>query len=57
VIILVGTSFLVNSVTADAETNWVEGATVVSFYVMIASTAWFYVSDREISQLLVGGTC
>ncbi|KAJ3874856.1 hypothetical protein F5051DRAFT_472622 [Lentinula edodes] len=57
VIILVGACFLVNYVTADAKTNWAEGATMVSFYVMIALTAWFYVSDREISQLLVGGNC
>ncbi|KAH7874234.1 uncharacterized protein C8R40DRAFT_1070377 [Lentinula edodes] len=57
VMILVGACFLVSYVTADAKTNWAEGATMVSFYVMIALTAWFYVSDREISQLLVGGNC
>ncbi|KAJ4463591.1 hypothetical protein C8J55DRAFT_494311 [Lentinula edodes] len=33
VIILVGTCFLMNYVTADVETNWAEGATMVSFYV------------------------
>ncbi|KAJ3712667.1 hypothetical protein C8R42DRAFT_594345 [Lentinula raphanica] len=57
VIVLIGACFLVNYVTADAKTNWAEGATMVSFYVMIALTAWFYVSDPEISQLLVGGHC
>ncbi|KAJ4472995.1 hypothetical protein J3R30DRAFT_3296562 [Lentinula aciculospora] len=57
VIVLVGACFLVNYVTADAKTNWAEGATMVAFYIMIALTAWFYASDPEISQLLVGGSC
>ena len=33
--LLLGASFLVNYVTADAKTNWVEGLIMVSFYFMI----------------------
>ncbi|KAJ2915034.1 hypothetical protein MD484_g5402, partial [Candolleomyces efflorescens] len=35
VAIVIGACFIVNYVTADAKTNWAEGATMVSFYVMI----------------------
>ncbi|KAB5589802.1 Calcium/proton exchanger [Ceratobasidium theobromae] len=35
VAILIGACFLVNYVTADAKTNWVEGMIMVLFYVMI----------------------
>ncbi|KAM5541651.1 hypothetical protein V8D89_004841 [Ganoderma adspersum] len=42
VALLLGSCFLVNYVTADAKTNWVEGFIMVAFYVMIALTAWFY---------------
>ncbi|KAF9056924.1 hypothetical protein BDP27DRAFT_1241851 [Rhodocollybia butyracea] len=56
-ILLIGACFLVNYVTADAKTNWAEGATMVSFYVMIALTAWFYISDPGIAALLIGGKC
>ncbi|KAJ3810326.1 hypothetical protein EV368DRAFT_39671 [Lentinula lateritia] len=34
VIILLGACFLVDFVTADAKTNWAEGATMSSFYVL-----------------------
>lgn len=33
--ILLGACFLVNYVTADAKTNWVEGLILLAFYVMI----------------------
>jgi len=35
VALLLGACFLVNYVTADAKTNWVEGMVMVAFYVMI----------------------
>ncbi|KAE9395767.1 hypothetical protein BT96DRAFT_942184 [Gymnopus androsaceus JB14] len=58
VAILIGACFLVNFVTADAKTNWAEGATMVSFYIMIAIlTAWFYVGNTAITDLLQGGKC
>ena len=37
--LLFGSCFLVNYVTADAKTNWVEGLIMVSFYVMIVRAA------------------
>ncbi|KAE9395770.1 hypothetical protein BT96DRAFT_1021779 [Gymnopus androsaceus JB14] len=57
VAVLIGACFLVNFVTADAKTNWAEGATMVSFYIMIAITAWFYVGNTTIAELLQGGKC
>ncbi|KAJ3826687.1 hypothetical protein F5880DRAFT_1610022 [Lentinula raphanica] len=55
--ILIGACFLVNFVTADAKTNWAEGATMVSFYIMIALTAWFYTGDAKITTILSSGQC
>ncbi|KAE9395768.1 hypothetical protein BT96DRAFT_885406 [Gymnopus androsaceus JB14] len=57
VTILIGACFLVNFVTADAKTNWAEGATMVSFYIMIAITAWFHIGNASINQLLNAGQC
>lgn len=37
VALVLGACFLVNYVTADAKTNWVEGFIMVSFYFMIVS--------------------
>ena len=37
VALLLGSCFLVNYVTADAKTNWVEGLIMISFYIMIVS--------------------
>jgi Ca2+/Na+ antiporter len=37
VALLVGACFLVNYVTADSKTNWVEGCIMVAFYLMIVS--------------------
>jgi len=48
VAILLGTCFIVNYVTADAKTNWVEGYAMVSFYFMIALCSWFYPGQPEI---------
>ncbi|KAL0949129.1 hypothetical protein HGRIS_009213 [Hohenbuehelia grisea] len=55
VAILLGSCFLVNYVTADAKTNWAEGVVLVTFYIMIALCAWFYVGQPEIEEIL--GTC
>lgn len=35
VTILIGSAFLVNYITADAKTNWAEGAVMIAFYLMI----------------------
>ena len=42
VALLLGSCFLVNYITADAKTNWVEGLIMVSFYVMIVSAFLFF---------------
>ena len=42
VALLLGACFLVNYVTADAKTNWVEGLIMVSFYVMIVRARSFF---------------
>ena len=39
VALLLGSCFLVNYITADAKTNWVEGLIMLSFYVMIVRAA------------------
>ncbi|KAG8991247.1 hypothetical protein FRB90_001423 [Tulasnella sp. 427] len=53
VVILTGSCFLVNYVTADAKTNWAEGLVMVIFYVMIAVTAWFYPGQQSHGHLVV----
>ncbi|KAG8923723.1 hypothetical protein FRC01_012432 [Tulasnella sp. 417] len=52
VVVLTGSCFLVNYVTADAKTNWAEGFVMVIFYVMIAVTAWFYPGQLSHGHLL-----
>jgi len=47
VVLLVGACFLVNYVTADAKTNWAEGWVLVSFYIMIGISAWYYPGQTE----------
>ncbi|KAH9987960.1 hypothetical protein BJV77DRAFT_1061506 [Russula vinacea] len=47
VVLLVGACFLVNYVTADAKTNWAEGWVLVSFYLMIGLSAWYYPGQGE----------
>ena len=44
VALLLGTCLLVNYITADAQTNWVEGLIMISFYVMIVSVL---IKDRS----------
>ncbi|KAJ3743377.1 hypothetical protein DFH05DRAFT_1447445 [Lentinula detonsa] len=57
VAILIGAMFLVNYVTADAKTNWLEGFAMVSFYSMIALTTWFYDGQKEMAEMLNAGSC
>ncbi|KAF8674549.1 hypothetical protein RHS04_07205 [Rhizoctonia solani] len=52
VAILIGACFLVNYVTADSKTNWVEGMIMVLFYVAIALVAWFYNGQPEVHEML-----
>ncbi|KAG8738354.1 hypothetical protein FRC10_006961 [Ceratobasidium sp. 414] len=52
VAIVIGACFLVNYVTADAKTNWVEGMVMVLFYIMIALVAWFYDGQPEVHEML-----
>jgi len=40
VVMLVGACFLVNYITADSKTNWAEGYTLISFYLIIVSAPW-----------------
>lgn len=39
VVVIVGASFLVNSVTQDGWTNWAEGLIMVGYYTIIVSTS------------------
>jgi len=51
VAILLGACFIVNYVTADAKTNWIEGYAMVSFYAMVVLCAWFYPGQPEINLM------
>ncbi|KAF5369774.1 hypothetical protein D9758_001318 [Tetrapyrgos nigripes] len=57
VAVLLGSCFLVNYVTQDAKTNWVEGFAMVAFYFMIAVTTWFYRGQVEVEELLQSAKC
>ncbi|EJD34456.1 hypothetical protein AURDEDRAFT_76175 [Auricularia subglabra TFB-10046 SS5] len=48
VALLAAACFLVNYVTADAKTNWAEGAVMVVFYVIVALVAWYYPGQVEV---------
>ncbi|EMD35857.1 hypothetical protein CERSUDRAFT_115780 [Gelatoporia subvermispora B] len=54
--LLLGSCFLVNYVTADSQTNWVEGLIMMAFYLMIAICAWFYVGQPESAIMLTCGS-
>ncbi|KAF8596038.1 hypothetical protein BDV93DRAFT_528302 [Ceratobasidium sp. AG-I] len=47
-----GACLLVNYATQDGKTNWVEGAILVVFYIMIALAAWFYNGQLAVFELL-----
>ncbi|TFY69958.1 hypothetical protein EVG20_g2922 [Dentipellis fragilis] len=53
---LIGSCFLVNYVTADAKTNWAEGSIMISFYIMIALSAWYYPGQPEINIMSACGS-
>jgi len=57
VALLIGTTFLVNYVTQDSKTNWVEGLIMVGFYIMIALSTWFYVGQSDLENMLASGRC
>ncbi|OCH87994.1 hypothetical protein OBBRIDRAFT_836948 [Obba rivulosa] len=50
--LLLGSCFLVNYVTADAKTNWIEGMIMMTLYLMIAICAWFYAGQSELGIML-----
>lgn len=50
--LLIGACFLVNYVTQDAKTNWIEGFALLCFYVMIVLCTWFYNGQPAIASLL-----
>ncbi|CEL53188.1 Vacuolar calcium ion transporter OS=Schizosaccharomyces pombe (strain 972 / ATCC 24843) GN=vcx1 PE=3 SV=1 [Rhizoctonia solani AG-1 IB] len=52
VVVVVGASFLVNSVTQDGRTNWSEGTIMVAFYAIIGLAAWYYPGHAEAHFLL-----
>lgn len=52
VTVLIGSAFLVNHITADAKTNWVEGLIMIGFYVIIALWTWFYTGQPEHEVML-----
>ncbi|KAI0331539.1 hypothetical protein GY45DRAFT_1275661 [Cubamyces sp. BRFM 1775] len=52
VALLLGTCFLVNHVTADGETNFAEGFTMITFYAMVATAAWFYPGQSQVGYML-----
>ncbi|GAB1526328.1 hypothetical protein RhiTH_009495 [Rhizoctonia solani] len=52
IVVVVGASFLVNSITRDGRTNWSEGLIMVGFYVIIALAAWYYPGHAEAHFLL-----
>jgi Ca2+:H+ antiporter len=52
VALVISSCFIVNYVTADAKTNYVEGFSMSAFYVIIALCSWFYTGQDEISYML-----
>ncbi|KAI6151771.1 hypothetical protein BKA82DRAFT_4103210 [Pisolithus tinctorius] len=53
VALLIGACFLVNYVTQDAKTNWIEGFALLCFYTMIVLCTWFYSGQPAIASLLL----
>ncbi|KAF9653776.1 hypothetical protein BDM02DRAFT_3182767 [Thelephora ganbajun] len=52
VTVLIASAFLVNYITSDAKTNWVEGLIMIGFYIIIAMWTWFYVGQPEQEVML-----
>jgi Ca2+:H+ antiporter len=55
VTLLLGACFLVNTVTADAKTNWIEGLTLVGLYALIATASWWYPGQEATELMLACG--
>jgi hypothetical protein len=47
VVMLVGACFLINYITADSKTNWAEGYTLISFYLIIVSAPCIEASPND----------
>ncbi|KAJ7755612.1 hypothetical protein DFH07DRAFT_743155 [Mycena maculata] len=56
VVLLLSVGFLVNYVTADAKTNWIEGVQLLALYAMMALTAWFYPGQPAVQTMLSCGS-
>ncbi|OCH88002.1 hypothetical protein OBBRIDRAFT_836954 [Obba rivulosa] len=54
--LLLGSCILLNYVTADAQTNWMEGLMLIAFYLMIAICARFYAGQPESAIMLTCGS-
>ncbi|KAJ7283479.1 hypothetical protein C8J57DRAFT_1292671 [Mycena rebaudengoi] len=52
VALVISSCFIVNYVTADSKTNWLEGYAMLAFYVMIALCSWFYTGQKEMDLML-----
>ncbi|KAG1715963.1 hypothetical protein ID866_1187 [Astraeus odoratus] len=51
--LLIASCFLVNYVTQDAKTNWIEGYALLSFYAVIALCTWYYTGESSVKELLL----
>ncbi|GJE96599.1 calcium proton exchanger [Phanerochaete sordida] len=49
-IVLFLSVLIVNYTVADGRSNWLEGAVLMSLYVMLAVTFWYYPGDSLVSQ-------
>ncbi|KAJ7179439.1 hypothetical protein C8R46DRAFT_1073775 [Mycena filopes] len=52
VVLLISAMFLINWITVDAKTTWVEGVMMFALYSMIALTAWVYPGQPAIGIML-----
>ncbi|KAJ7162549.1 hypothetical protein C8R43DRAFT_880134 [Mycena crocata] len=52
VVLLISAMFLVNHITSDSKTNWMEGIQMLGLYTMIVLTAWFYPGQPAIGTML-----
>lgn len=50
--VVAGSCMLLNYVTADMKTNWIEGFILIGFYTMIAVSTWYYVGQSELALML-----
>ena len=58
VAVIIGSCFIVNYVTADSKTNWAEGVSMISFYVIIVSIRSNFMSDKpSLTRVYEGSMC